>query len=37
MTEKFKKVSNYVQASMAEAQQAQELQANRHRQEAPIL
>jgi hypothetical protein len=37
MVKKFKEVFNYVQARMAEAQQAQELQANRHRQEAPIL
>jgi hypothetical protein len=37
MIEKFKKVFNYVQAGMAEAQQAQELQANHHWQEAPIL
>jgi hypothetical protein len=36
MIEKFKEVFNYVQARMAEAQQAQELQANRHRQEAPM-
>jgi hypothetical protein len=37
MIEKFKKVFDYVQARMAEAQQAQKLQANRHWQEAPIL
>jgi transposase InsO family protein len=37
MIEKFKEVFNYVQARMVEAQQAQELQANCHRQEAPIL
>jgi hypothetical protein len=37
MIEKFKEVFNYVQARMAEAQQAQELQANHHWQEAPIL
>jgi phage terminase Nu1 subunit (DNA packaging protein) len=37
MIEKFKEVFNYVQARMAEAQQAQELQANCHRQEALIL
>jgi hypothetical protein len=37
MIEKFKKVFDYVQAWMAEAQQAQKLQANRHWQEAPIL
>jgi hypothetical protein len=37
MIEKFKEVFNYVQARMAEAQQAQELQPNCHRQEPPIL
>jgi hypothetical protein len=37
MIKKFKKVFNYVQARMAEAQQALELQANCHQQEALIL
>jgi hypothetical protein len=37
VTKKFKEVFNYVQARMAEAQQAQELQANCYWQEAPIL
>jgi transposase InsO family protein len=37
MIEKFKEIFNYIQARMAEAQQAQELQANCHWQEAPIL
>jgi hypothetical protein len=37
MIKKFKEVFDYVQARMAEAQQAQELQANRHQQEALIL
>jgi hypothetical protein len=37
MIKKFKKVFNYVQARMAEAQQAQKLQANCHWQEVPIL
>lgn len=35
--EKFKETFEYVQSRMAEAQQEQERQANRHRQEAPQL
>ena len=37
MVNKFTETINFVQSKMAEAQQAQELQANRHRQEAPQL
>ena len=37
MVNKFTKTINFVQSKMAEAQQAQELQANRHCQEAPQL
>lgn len=37
MVRKFAEVINFVQSKMAEAQQSQEAQANRHRQEAPQL
>jgi hypothetical protein len=37
MVEKFVEVLNYVQARMAEAQQAQENQANKKRRQSPIL
>lgn len=37
MVEKFKATFDFVQSKMAEAQQEQERQANKHRQEAPLL
>jgi hypothetical protein len=37
LVEKFKVTVEFVQSAIAEAQQAQELYANRRRTEAPVL